>query len=402
VALLLLVSCLATARHEATSGAGTFTIEMGVGPYIGASVIPIKTTGISLEQPLFSVLGPGQVEGSKYLAPIVPTAASATIIAATRDAVAIHELQLVPPPDPHAKLIAVATYYDGVVLHSAQDFHIVGIVPIDGAPGDVAIASNGDLYAPSTDSTSLFVISRAPWAVSEIGNVPFGNEAVFDRADGSLFVSNRDVDGKGALTRVQASTVERVITGVTAEGLALDSATHTIYVGNINDDSIVEVDTRTLSIRRRLATVPRTFGLALDARRGYLFVVSNRNAEMPGGGFVATIDLHPLHGRLIARSARLAFPLGIAFDAQTDTLFVSDEDTAQVYVLDARTLRPRHAPLAACAVPWRPHLDAARRRLFVPCARADRLAVFDVDRLQAVRGSPFKTGRYPLAVATSS
>lgn len=402
VAGLLLASCLASAPHQRTSGAGTFAIVIEPGPYIGGSAIPIRTAGLSLEEPLFSILGPGEIAGPSYLTPVVRSPARATIIAATSNAVALHELQLVPPPDPRANLIAVATYYGGVVLHSPLDFHIVGIVPIAGAAGDVAIGSNGNLYIPSTDSTSLFVVSRAPWAVSEIGNVPFGNETVFDPTDDTLFVSNRDINGKGALTRVRGGRVDRVVTGVTAEGLLLDAATHTIYVGNINDDSVVEIDSRTLAIRRRLVSVPRTFGIALDARRRRLFVVSNQNVGMAGGGFVATIDLNAPRGRLVARSARLAFPLGAAFDPRTDTLFVSDEDTAQVYVLDARTLRPRRSPLQACAVPWRPHLDVVRRRLFVPCAHADRVAVFDVDRLHAVRGSPFATGRNPLGVATSS
>jgi len=373
---------------------------MDSGPYIGGSRVAIRTRGVR-QEPLFSVLGPGQITGSSYEVPVTDTAARATLIAVTADAVALHELQVVPPPAARAPLIAVATYYSGLVLHSPRDFHIVGIVPVEGAAGDVASGLDGDLYVPTTDASALFDISRDPWRVNRIDNVPFGNEVAVDTTDGTVFVSNRDVGGKGALTRIRGNAVERLITGITAEGLALDAARHLIYVGNVNDNTVVEVDTRTLRILRRLPSVPRTMGLALDAAGRRLFVVSNQNAGMAGGGFVATIDLASARSKIVTRSARFAFPLGIAFDARRNALFVSDEDAGVVYALNARTLRSLRAPLKACAVPWRPHIDTASRRLYVPCARANRVAVFDLDSLRPISGSPFATGRYPLSVATS-
>ncbi len=399
-ATFLAAISLAPAPRIAQYGAGSFTIEVDRGPYIGGTTIPIKTRGTS-QTPTFSVLGPGAIEQSSYIVPITQTHLTATLIGATRGAVALQELDLVPPPAPHLPLIAVATYYSGIVLHSPRDFHIVGIVPIDGAAGDVARAPSGKLYVPATDSSTLFTISRVPWTVRRIDGVAFGNEAVVDPSDDAVFVSNRDVGGKGALTRIRDSGVDRVVTGTTAEGLALDQSRHLIYVGNINDGTVAEIDTRTLQLLREVRSVPRTFGMALDAVHRLLFVVSNQNVGMAGGGYVAAIDLRRSSGQIIARSAKFPFPIGIAFEPRHNTLFVTDEDAAQVYVLDAHTLRARHPPLRACAVPWRPHLDAASRRLFVPCARANRIAVFDVDRLRAVNGSPFATGRYPLSVATS-
>ena len=385
---------------HSSNGRGTFAFDMDAGPFIGGTTIPIKTSGVS-GTPIFSVLGPGTIEQSSFTIPATRAPSSATLIGATLGAVALQELHFVPPPEPHAHLIAVASYYSGIVLHSARDFHIVGIVPIDGAAGDVASAPNGELYVPATDSNTLFDLARAPWQIRRLNGVMLGNEAVVDSNDGAIFVSNRDVGGKGALTRVRGANVDRVITGATAEGLALDAAGHTIYVGNVNDGTVAQIDTRTLRIARRLPAVPRVFGMALDLPAHRLFVVSNQNAGMAGGGYVAAINLASPSAPIVARSAKFPFPLGIAFDRRRNVVFVTDEDEAQVYVLDARTLRARHAPLHACAVPWRPHLDAATRRLFVPCARANRIAVFDADRMRAIAGSPFATGRYPLSVATS-
>ena len=402
LATTFLVTCSLMPLRHFTHGGGSFTFDMDAGPYVGGTSIQIKTRGITGAAPLFSVLGPGAIEHSNYTVPITQGTTNATLIGATENAIALQEIQIAPPPQSHTPLVAVATYYSGIVLHSASDFHIVGIVPIDGAAGDVAAAGNGDLYVPATDSNALFNVSRIPWQVQRIDNVPLGNEAVVDAVDGAVFVSNRDINGKGALTRIRGSSVDRVITGATAEGLALDSAHHAIYVGNVNDGTVAQIDTRTLHVLRRIPAVPRVFGIALDPARRRLFAVSNQNVGMAGGGYVAALDLGSAPGKVIARSAKFPFPLGIAFDARRNLLFVTDEDAAEVYVLDARTLHARHAPLQACAVPWRPHLDVARRRLFVPCARSNRVAVFDLDRLRQIRGSPFATGRYPLGVATSA
>ncbi|MBV8246197.1 MAG: hypothetical protein JOZ38_09775 [Candidatus Eremiobacteraeota bacterium] len=118
------------------------------------------------------------------------------------------------------------------------------------------------------------------------------------------------------------------------------------------------------------------------------------------GGYVATYRLDAA-GSLLARSPRLSFPVGIALDAPRQRYFVTDEDDGVVYVLDERTLKPRHAPLRACGVPWMPHVDAATQHLLVPCARTNAIAVFDLQTLQQISGSPFPTGRYPLSVALS-
>jgi hypothetical protein len=72
---------------------------------------------------------------------------------------------------------------------------------------------------------------------------------------------------------------------------------------------------------------------------------------------------------------------------------------AEVDVLDARTLRRSHAPLHTCTTPWKPALDAQTQRLYIPCAGANAVDVFDTTTLRRIRGAPFRTGSYPLAVA---
>ena len=348
--------------------------------------------------PALSLIGPGSISGSTYLSPPLSSPQTATIVAATANAYAVRQLRLLPPPPPAQHVIAVASYYGGIALHDPRTFALLGIVPTPGAPGDVAIGPGGDIFAPMTDANTMVAVKRLPWGVSAVAGVPFGNEVIVAR-DGSAYVSNRDINGKGAVTRLRAGAVQRVETGVTAEGLVLDERAKRLYVGNVNDGTILELDAVTLAPVRRITAVPRVFGIALDTAHSRIFAVSNQNTLMRrGGGYVAAIDL--ISGRTAARSRDILFPLGAAFDARTNRLFVTDEDTGNVYVLDGRTLAARHSPVHACAVPWRPHLDAASRLLYVPCTRAGAIFVMNVDTMREASGSPFVTGRYPLGVAT--
>lgn len=379
---------------------GTFSLGVKPLPYIGGSRIAVHPRGYDAAFRL-ALLGPGHIEGSTIVAPHVDASTFVTVFAAGRFAAATARLHVVPPPRPEAALIAVASYGDGVVLHDPRTFAMAGVQPIEGTAGDVTFAPDGSLFAPDTDGTTLGKVTRDPWLESSVPGVASGNEVLAGRR-GFVFVSDRDVAGKGALTRIgpRGETV-RVVTGITAEGLALDATAGRIYVGNVNDASVLEVDARAMLPLRRIAAVPRVFGIALDAAARRLFVVSNVSRSMPDGpGFVAAIDLSKSAPGIVARSAGMSFPLGIALDGRAHRIFVTDEAANVVYVLDDRSLRAIRPPLATCSTPWRPHFDARRARLYVPCARADAVDVFDARSLRRIPGAPFRTGAFPLAVAT--
>lgn len=386
----------AAPRHAAThEHSGTFKLAVPSGPVISGSRVAVGASGIAGPFTL-ALVGAGSLQGHEFLAPLVDAATNATLIGAARNAVAYGTLHIVPPPAPSRALIAVASYDNGVALHDAKTFALLGYAPIGGAPGDVAFDRSGGIYAPATDGAALTRIARAPWTLQRIDGVPLGNEVAVDPRTGDTFVTNRDVNGSGALTRITpAGAVTLVKTGDTAEGLALDGRGDA-YVGNVNDTTVAVVDTRTMRVVRRLKSVPRTFGIALDDERRRLFVVSNMSESMPGeGGRAAAIDLRS--GRIVARSARFAFPLGVAYDAARKRVIVTDEGSDTVQVLDAKTLHRAHAPLATCRTPWRPRI--AGDRLYVPCARAGTVDVFNLRTLRRVAGAPFKTGGFPLGVA---
>ncbi|HKU66398.1 MAG TPA: hypothetical protein VJP85_01335 [Candidatus Baltobacteraceae bacterium] len=389
---------IGTAPHHRLRSAGSFQIDVPAGPYVSGSRLTLNATGVQ-GRVAFSVLGAGTIDGNAFIAPPVAHKTTVTIFGSARGALAEREIHVVPPPAPSQALLAVATYRNGIALHDPRTFHLIGYVPIGGAPGDVAFTPRGGIVAPDTDGEAMTSISRQPWSVNVIHGVLQGNEIAVDDAGGDIFVSDRDAGGYGALTRITPQgEVTRVKTGDTAEGLAIDSGHGIVYVGNVNDESVAEVGARSMRVMRKFSSVPRTFGIALDEQAHRLFVVSNTSPSMKErSGYVAAIDLQLPRPHIGMRSAAMVFPIGVALDDKRRRLFVTDEVKNAVYVLSTKTLRSVHAPLQTCDTPWRPR--SAGGRLYVPCANADKVDVFDLRTLRRVAGAPFATGGFPLSVA---
>lgn len=350
-----------------------------------------------------SVVGPGTIRDGLYLAPDLGAASTATVIGANASGVAVDEVHLAPAPSRDRPLLAVATYDGGVVLHDPVTFAVLGVLATGGSPSDVAFSADGGFAATDTSGDAATRVARDPWSATAIPGVPLGNEIVADDVRGAYFVSDREVAGSGALTRIaRDGSTARIATGATAEGLALDAARGILYVGNVNDGTVLAVDAARFAPMRRIGAVPRVFGIALSADGGTLYAVANQSLaaqSLAKPGYVAAIRLGARPG-VVARSADLRFPLGVAVDPRDGRIFVTDESGDEVYVLDAVTMRARHAPLSTCRTPWKPYYERATGRLYVPCARADRVDVFDAHALRRIPGAPFATGGYPLAVSS--
>lgn len=401
-ALGALVGCallLAAAARGYPERIASLQIASG-GPYFPGSRIQLAVRGGAGPFDFFA-LGPGSITGSQFIASATPSASATTVIAAAPGALALATFRTVPPPRASQPFIAVASYDEGIALHDMRTFKLIGYAAIGGPPADVAVAPDGDILSADTDGDTGVRITREPWTPRWTPRVATGNEVLFDARTGATFISDRDEGGtgSGALTRIDSKgDVRTVATGATAEGLALDGRRGFVYVGNVNDGTVAQVDARTMRVVKKIRALPRTFGIALDARRERLYAVSNLESEMrEGPGGVAILDLARRGDPVVARSAAMAFPLGIVRDPVRKRVFVTDESANVVYALNETTLAALRAPLQTCRTPWRPSI--VDDRLYVPCARANRVDVFDLRTLHRVRGAPFKTGGFPVAVA---
>lgn len=371
-------------------------------PYLPGSSIPLKINGFAAPYHA-ALLGPGRLLPSGvYEIPQQTIAGTAFLIAGNRHGLAAAHLQIATPPAINRPLLIVASYDDGLVFHDARDFSVLGVLATGGAPSDAAVDAMGRIAAADTDGSQLTLATLSPWSVAHFDDVMTGDQVAIDPATQAVFVTNRDVNGSGALTRVTpAGGVTRVLTGVTAEGLAIDSRRQLVYVANTNDGTVAVVDARSMRVVRRFGAVQRVFSLALSPDGATLYAISNQSAGSPFGaaGSAIAIDLRTAAPRVVARSPSLAFPVGAALDAAARTLFVTDEELSRVEVLDAATLRRKRQSLRTCSTPWKPTYDQTTRRLYVPCAGSDSVDVFDASTLRRIARAPFQTGGYPLSVA---
>lgn len=364
------------------------------------STLPVRVDGFSAPYYVALVGAGALADGGLYAIPLDARAGTSTVIAGNAHGLASLSVRIAAPPRGQS-VVAVAAYDDGVAFHAAADFSMIGMLATGGAPSDVAIAANGRMATTDTQGTGVTVATMHPWTVSRIENVPLGDDVAVDETTNDVFVTNRDVRGSGALTKIAPDgRTATTVTGETAEGLVIDERRQIVYVANVNDATVTAVDARTMRVRRRFHAVDRVFSLALSPGGNVLYAVSNQSAESPfaAPGSVVALALDRPGVPVVARSAPLTFPVGVALDARAHRLFVTDESADEIDVLDARTLRAQHVPLTTCHTPWKPTLDPVDERLYVPCARADRIDVLDVRSLHRLPGTPFETGGYPLAV----
>lgn len=373
-------------------------------PYLPGSLLPLRVEGIAPPYSV-SIVGPGRlVHGDTYEVPIGSRAGPALLVVGNRAGMGAARLQVGAPPVDRSVLL-VASYDEGLVLHDERNFSVIGVLATGGVPSDVAVDRAGEAAVTDTQGSRLTLASfGTSWGVGRIGDVPFGDEVASDDPLHAIFVTNRDWNGTGALTRVArvgGAVVTHVATGDTAEGLAVDEHRQIVYVANANDGTIAFVDARSMRVMRRFPAVARVFSLALSPDGTRLYAISNQAADSPFGkaGQAIEISLRNRTPRIVARSGKLSFPLGVALDTRTNTLFVGDEERRTIDVLDARTLHAKRAALSTCAIPWKLMVDSTSERLYVPCAGDDEIDVFDTRSLRRVARAPFATGGYPLAIA---
>lgn len=398
--LLAIFGLAATAQQNTQPQRAVGQITASAWPYFPGSIIPVRVDGFPVPYHV-ALVGPGTLlAGGLYAVPGNAQPGIATLIAGSAYGLAERDVSIRPPPPDNRALIAVVSYDEGVIFHDAVTFAVIGLLGTGGTPSDAAIDLHGRLAATDTQGVTVTIATISPWSVAHVSGVPYGDEVAIDNTTHAIFVTNRDVQGRGALTRVDENgTTARAITGQTAEGLAIDERRQLVYVANVNDGTVAVVDARSMRVVSRFPAVARVFSLALSPDGKRLYAISNQSAGSPfaAPGSVVAIALGQ-RARVVARSANLTFPIGAALDSAGTTLYVTDESLDRVDVLDARTLRPRRPPVPTCRTPWKPSLDPLDERLYVPCARADTVDVFDVRGMRRVSGAPFRTGGYPLAV----
>lgn len=134
-----------------------------------------------------------------------------------------------------------------------------------------------------------------------------------------------------------ASTIPLLTTvpvGDSPEEVVADPVHGTIYVTESGADEVAVIDTTTESVVSTIGVGEQPVGLAIDPQAGYVYVANL------GYGSVGSVSVIDTSNRTVVRTIPLregALPFDLALDPTSHTLFVTENGTNAVGVVDTRT-----------------------------------------------------------------
>jgi YVTN family beta-propeller protein len=230
-----------------------------------------------------------------------------------------------PPPDRSADGLAVVDTSQNKVVRV-----LAGVVN----PEQVAVSSDGKLYAGSEDSETVEVISREGAKLASIA-VKGEPEGVALRPDGQVLYVTEEEDGKVLAVDTTTNTVIKTITvGQRPRSLAFSPDGARAYVTAELGKSVSVLDAKRHTL---LATVRLTgevvlpMGVAVSPDNTRVYVTTGR-----GGDLVAmdAQSMRPLKSVAVGRR-----PWGVAISPDGKTVFTANGPSNDVTVTDAATLQ---------------------------------------------------------------
>ncbi|MDQ6780473.1 MAG: SMP-30/gluconolactonase/LRE family protein [Candidatus Eremiobacteraeota bacterium] len=352
----------------------------------------------------WSLVGPGSIdEQGLYTAPaggavanVVASAGSGLTDSAT--------VQTVSPPDARRPLAFVSCYEDATIeVHSPDGVRALGSLSLRGRTAGMAIDGKHQraLVAAETQVFAIDLPSMRSHPSAAFPNSRFSQVALLPGGD-FVVTDNNAQDGQPGVRIFRIGKDGRptvagsVAAGETPEGIALGDHGRTVYVGNINSDSVMRFALQPNGGLRRTGfarTGTRPFGIAVDDRQHVLFVADNDTATLSGARSRPGLERYHLpqmqrHGGVMSTGSATSLPLGVAVDSALGRVFVVNEGDGDVVAYDTPSMRQR-ARMPTGLTPWLPTIDTIRHRLYVPNARGNSINVYDTKTLRPVtRNAP--------------
>jgi DNA-binding beta-propeller fold protein YncE len=199
-----------------------------------------------------------------------------------------------------------------------------------------------------------------------VGNGPQG--AAFDRATDTVYVANQGdntvsvVDARHCNSLDTSGCAQTPATAPTGAGpfaIAIDDATHTVYVANQDDGTVSVIDAATCNGQNQsgcadagptIAAGPTPFGIAVDRRADTVYVTDLGD----DAGTVSVINGATCNaitttgcGQQPATATVGHFPFGVLIDRRDHTVYVTNADDNTVSMIDRRTCNATNT--AGCA-----------------------------------------------------
>ena len=180
-------------------------------------------------------------------------------------------------------------------------------------------------------------------------------EVVLDRTHNRLYLPGMSLEAgsDGVLKVVDAHTlkVQKVVPGLGfgTTGIALDEAAGKLYVSNLVGQLFV-VDTGTLAVTGKFeVAADQLLNLAVDRAAGQVLAVDQGMARLdekrqqdgiaytPRGKGNQVVAIDPANGQVTRNIAVGTQPVALLLDAERNRLYVSNRDSGNVSIIDART-----------------------------------------------------------------
>ena len=243
--------------------------------------------------------------------------------------------------------IEVGGFPTGIALNPATDTIYVG----NGDTGTLSLIDGKTCNARTSRGCGQHVTAVTA------GVDPIG--IAVDTATNTLYVANASgtvavVDGRRcdaanrAGCHVEPATVR---VGTNPQFLALDDSTHTLYVANSGSDTVSVIDTASCNsrtkrgcggVRATIRVGPLPFAVVVNDVNRSLYV-----ADL-GASTVSIVDARACNAAVVSGCGRRPvtvnvkdFPGGVALDSGTNTIYVTGQVSNDVSVIDGRTCNAR-------------------------------------------------------------
>jgi YVTN family beta-propeller protein len=144
-----------------------------------------------------------------------------------------------------------------------------------GSADSIVIDTKRDrTYLIGWEGTSLTVLDSKP---AIVGKVPMGSMHLWgmavDEAAGKLYVT-RAGNAELAIVDESSGNVTNIATGATPCAVALNPATHLIYVANHEDDAVTVIDATQRKVLARVKVGEKPQGIAIDAKSNRIYIAN--------------------------------------------------------------------------------------------------------------------------------
>ena len=232
---------------------------------------------------------------------------------------------------------------------------VVGTVALNEAPDAVS----SQKPARASQAARAAKASRADKTAKAAGEDKDGlykyREVVLDRTHNRLYLPGMSLEAgsDGVLKVVDANTlkVQKVVPGLGfgTTGIALDETAGKLYVSNLVGQLFV-VDTGTLAVTGKFeVAADQLLNLAVDRAAGQVLAVDQGMARLdekrqqdgiaytPRGKGNQVVAIDPANGQVTRNITVGTQPVALLLDAERNRLYVSNRDSGNVSIIDART-----------------------------------------------------------------